>query len=161
MRIGLVSDSHGDIQALRDAFRQSWSVDMWLHAGDYYEDAEVLRQLTDVPVIAVQGNCDWPGSETSEERIIEPAGQRILLTHGHLYNVRTNDSAFLLAEPAKARQAGIVVFGHTHFPYKEIHDGILILNPGSAAASRDGRGNSFMVLELGAEKEIKVQLFRL
>ena len=39
IRIGVVSDTHGDFQALEQVLDQAGEVDLWLHAGDYSQDA--------------------------------------------------------------------------------------------------------------------------
>ena len=39
---------------------QRWTkdIDIWLHAGDYGDDARYMQTRTDVPVYAVRGNND-------------------------------------------------------------------------------------------------------
>lgn len=58
MRIGLISDTHGSLQAMRKAVVAVPPVDMWLHAGDFSQDSSFLSQVTGIPVTAVRGNCD-------------------------------------------------------------------------------------------------------
>ncbi|HWR55298.1 MAG TPA: metallophosphoesterase family protein, partial [Negativicutes bacterium] len=35
MRIGIVSDTHGDQRAIKQVVAQVGPVDLWLHAGDH------------------------------------------------------------------------------------------------------------------------------
>ena len=46
----------------------------------------------------------------------------------------------------------IVCYGHTHVARKEIVDGILEVNPGSLAHSRDGRDVSYAILYLNQDQ---------
>src|SRR5436305_1494079 len=124
MRIAVLSDTHAPrywkhcptavAEALRD-------VDLILHAGDVCT-AAILRDLEQfAPVHAVLGNNDgpdvaaWGAPEVLE---LELAGLPVAMIH---------DSG-----PAKGRQArlrkrfpdaALVVFGHSHIPLDEEHDG--------------------------------------
>ncbi|MCX7781368.1 MAG: metallophosphoesterase family protein, partial [Negativicutes bacterium] len=52
MRIGVISDTHGNATAIRKAVIAAGPVDMWLHAGDFSQDANVLADLSGLPVTA-------------------------------------------------------------------------------------------------------------
>ena len=108
--------------------------------GDGLRDLDTLR-LAGVPVYSVRGNCDWFSAfdHTPTEQLIRLGGLRILLTHGHLYGVKSGYGA--LAMHATRQDADIALFGHTHLPYAEsIPKGTLseaqrhpieLFNPGS------------------------------
>ncbi len=66
-----------------------------------------------------------------------------------------------IREEGAARNADIIMFGHTHRPYFEERDGITVLNPGSLSFPRqEGRKSSYMILETdGEEKYEFVQHF--
>ena len=54
-----------------------------------------------------------------------------------------------IREEGKARGAEIVMFGHTHRPFFEDDNGIIVLNPGSLSFPRqEGRKGSYMILEM-------------
>ena len=143
MKIGIVSDSHGDIRVFEDmlAVPGAAAVELWLHAGE-----------------RVLGNCDVYADGIYEETVVEAAGHRIFLTHGHLFNVRF-DTAML---SAAAREAGadIAVYGHTHTALEERGD-VTVLNPGSIARPRDERRGSFMLVELHEHEVPQVELLRI
>lgn len=150
VRVGALSDTHGDLQAAAAAVARMGSVAMILHAGDHYRDARELARRVKVPVQMVVGNCDLQSSGPSELVVVADRA-RILLTHGHSYRVKQQLDA--LVDRARALSVNAVVFGHTHFAEEFRHGGILFVNPGclSQARSRDGR-RTFAVIEVdGAE----------
>ncbi len=158
MKIGIMSDSHGNHMAMEAAIRLSGKVDLWLHAGDCREDAEYLKSLFRTRVVYVNGNCDWPGAEGQDEALIEAEGHKIFLTHGHIYGVR--QSTALLLDTAKANQADIAIYGHTHVA--ELTPGsVYVMNPGSVARPRDDVRASFMVMELLPDQLPVVKLVRM
>jgi len=158
MYIGLISDTHGSYDAVEHAVSLAQKMDMWLHMGDCTPDAEYLQSLVTVPVYGVAGNCDWPGSKTLYERIIEAAGHKIFITHGHNYGVRYTQEYIM--EAAESQGADIAVYGHTHI-VEYITGPPLILNPGSAARPRDDQRGSFMIMELNLNVEPKITVVRM
>lgn len=135
MKIGVISDSHGSTAAIRRAVAAAGPVAMWLHAGDYSQDARFLAQLTGLPVTAAAGNCDG-ATDARIDEYITVAGKQIWLTHGHRYQAkeRPGELAFW------GRQFGVdvVVYGHSHVPDITLVDGLLIFNPGGAVHPRGG-----------------------
>ena len=62
-------------------------VELWLHAGDFTNDAEYLARMSGCEVAMVAGNNDWPRTGMPDSRVLDVAGHRIFLTHGHIYGV--------------------------------------------------------------------------
>ena len=135
MKIGVISDTHGDQGAIRQAVQMLPDADVWLHAGDYSQDTTYLARLVSVPVFAAKGNCDGAATAKVDE-FIEVAGKKIWITHGHRYHVKQGVSD--LVQWGKQYEVDVVVYGHTHLPDNQNCDGLLIFNPGSAAESRVG-----------------------
>lgn len=109
------------------------------------------RSLTMTEIVI--GNCDFAGNYPPE--IVFPAGgMRILMTHGHLYNVKSGYQR--LAYRAEELQAGAVIFGHTHIPEYTQINGIWLINPGSLSAAGSFGKPSFAVMEL-KDGQIDVQ----
>ncbi|MBQ2734446.1 MAG: YfcE family phosphodiesterase [Clostridia bacterium] len=142
----IFSDSHGHAERIEEILlRQVRRLDAVLFAGDGLRDLD-RAGLGDQNVYAVLGNCDWfsPDPHMQTEQIISFGGFNILLTHGHLYNVKHGYGA-LLVHAAKIG-ADIVIFGHTHVPHLEtISQGsevggvvlerpLYLFNPGSLGA---------------------------
>ena len=139
----IFSDSHGRTRAMYAARdRQISPPDAVFFLGDGLRDTELLAYEAKA-FYAVRGNCDWFSSydDTPNERIVSFAGLRILMTHGHAYNVKSGLGALLIR--ATAVDADLVLFGHTHEPIcecipagtviggKELPRRMHLFNPGS------------------------------
>jgi putative phosphoesterase len=135
MKIGVLSDTHGDRKAIEQAVKAVGAADLWLHAGDHCQDSRKIRELTGMPVVTVLGNCDGYASAKPDEFIDLP-GCRIWLTHGHRYNVRDGRDELLYW--ARTFTAQVVVYGHTHIPDVFWDQDLLVFNPGSASRPRGG-----------------------
>lgn len=133
MRIGVLSDTHGLVERASKLLNKLEPLDLLLHAGDHYRDAGQLAKMLNVPVYAVAGNCD-PCDAGPAEEVLELAGKKLFLTHGHLYRVHFSLQNILYR--ALELKVDVVVFGHTHVRYCQVHEGILFFNPGSIYASR-------------------------
>lgn len=158
VRIGIISDTHGNAGAVEAALEMAPAVDLWLHAGDFVEDARYLEMRSDTGVVKVAGNGDWPKPDTPNEVVVEVGGHKIFLTHGHTYGV--NYGTVQLAEAAREAGCDIAVYGHTH---KVCHEegAICILNPGSASRPRDEARPSFMTVDFLPGKKLEVKEYRL
>jgi putative phosphoesterase len=126
VQIGVISDTHGLLRPeAKEALRGS---DLILHAGDVcgFEVVEELRKVA--PVTAVRGNNDhdpW-GSRLPETVTVEIGGVRIHMLHD-LHQLAIDP----LAEGVK-----VVIVGHSHQPMRELRQGVLHFNPGSAGPRR-------------------------
>ena len=130
MRIGVFSDTHGDLSLLYRLREQLEPLDAVFHCGDYAREARDIGSFFHCPYYAVKGNCDY-GSSEPLERTVTLGEKRFLLLHGH-------QCAGELAMIYKARMAGAqaVCFGHSHIPFLTWEEGILLLNPGSLSSPR-------------------------
>ncbi len=133
MKIGVVSDTHGDILGLKQAVETVGTVDMWLHAGDYSQDGRYLAELTGVPVVTAAGNCDGH-TDAKIDEFITIDSRNIWLTHGHRYQVKHGRQE--LAGWGRHFEVNIIVYGHTHMPDITWEQDLLIFNPGSASQRR-------------------------
>ena len=134
MKILVFSDSHNTIAPMETAVREI-TPDLILHLGDYVLDASVLADaFPHIPLRMVRGNCDMGmGAPALEDFTI--ADRRIIMTHGHRYNVKYDYTALYLM--GREAEADILLFGHTHIPHYEQIGHMHVLNPGSAG-SRSG-----------------------
>ena len=142
MRIGVFSDSHGDISAAKRFFESLAPLDCLFHLGDYATDGEKLAKLFSCPAYAVRGNCDYR-SDKPLEQIVALGGKRFLLLHGHQYYYM--DALFYRGEEV---HADMVLYGHTHMPDLSADGPRLLLNPGSLSRPRGGSVESCAVILL-------------
>lgn len=136
MIIAVISDTHGHESSILRALKEAEKAEMIIHLGDNVRDISLIKERFKGDIVFVRGNGDEE-SYVPEDRLIEVKGKRIFLTHGHNYGVYYDPLKIMLM--AKDLNAHIGLYGHTHVAYKEVEDGILILNPGSVSLPRDGR----------------------
>lgn len=153
MRIAVISDTHRHSYELNQVLRLIQDTDMLIHLGDNVEDVEVIQNGYKGKIINVRGNCDFI-SLVSSERLEEIEGMRILITHGHKYNVKSD--LLRLKYRAKEVEANIVLFGHTHEAMELYEEGIWFVNPGSLALPR-GKYKSFAIIEIH-DNNLKVSI---
>ena len=115
--------------------------DLILHAGDLLE-ASLLDELARyAPVRAVKGNVDGPDVELPETLEFEFGGVSVAMVH---------DSGPRKGRRARVRRrfpgARVVVFGHSHIPFLEDEDGLMLLNPGSPTDKRRQPEHTFALL---------------
>jgi hypothetical protein len=156
MKILVVSDTHGDTEKLKALIGKTSDIDALIHAGDYETDtAEIKHLYPSLPVYGVCGNCDT-GRTEPPTRLVEIAGKRIFITHGHRYDV--NFSLMRLTYTAMENNADIAVFGHTHIPVLTKDRGLYIVNPGSLSRPRGRSKAGYAVINISDNGEIDIQL---
>lgn len=137
LKIGVISDTHirsrakGLPQFVFEAFD---GVNFILHAGDMLIPDVITELEAIAPTYAVAGNNDDYEiySKYGTRRIIEVGGKRIGLTHGYgRYKTFINVFADFQND-----NVDCIVFGHSHMPYNETMEGILLFNPGSPTDRR-------------------------
>lgn len=129
MRILVLSDSHGDRDAVRRAILEQPSAEVVIFCGDGENDLEAMRRsYPEKAFYLVRGNCDW-GSGLELRGTLTVEGVKIFFTHGHIYSAKLTDSEVIAA--ARGCGADILLYGHTHSPRNDYQEGLYILNPGS------------------------------
>ena len=130
MKILIVSDSHGDTAALRQAIARE-NPGRVFHLGDVNRDAQRMADsFPALPLDAVLGNCDaYSGGEGPEELLASAGGVKFFLTHGHRFHVKMG-TALLFREGLNAG-ADVICFGHTHRAVCKQKNGVWLVNPGT------------------------------
>ena len=153
-KILVFSDTHGYTDKCIEAINSNTDADMILHAGDCVEDAENLSYIfPKIKFEYVRGNNDL-FSNAADEKIINAAGKKIFLTHGHEYGVKYSMKA--LYSRAVNLNADIAVFGHTHEPFLNDTNKAVIFNPGACGMVRSSYG--IVTIESG---EISTKICRI
>jgi uncharacterized protein len=135
--IAVLSDTH--LRQGRTLPSKVWEdlekMDLILHAGDILNPGLLTDLEAIAPVEAVRGNCDgWELVSLPEYKIIQCEQIRIGLTHGAYGIGRTTpERALRTFEPSTV---DLIVFGHSHIPYLEWHEKVLLFNPGSPTDKR-------------------------
>ncbi|NLZ39076.1 MAG: metallophosphoesterase [Firmicutes bacterium] len=163
MRIGVLSDTHIPTRAKylpAALFAIFEGVDLLLHAGDLVVEDVLMELKTIAPVEAVAGNMDPPSlkQKLGRKKILELAGFRIGLIHGD-YGSERHKTPQRALEAFEREQVDCVVFGHSHQPYLQKHNGILLFNPGSPTDRRREPRPSCGLLTLG--KKISAEIIYL
>ncbi|MDP3387139.1 MAG: metallophosphoesterase [Eubacteriales bacterium] len=146
MKLIVISDTHLRVDSLIQRIGEIENVDMILHLGDMVRDASTISRRLGKNAVEVRGNCDMVGDRIPLIRLLIWQNKRILMTHGHEYNVKS--SLNRLFYKALETHSDIVLFGHTHKPMIETLEGILFFNPGSATYPREGGSPSFGILSI-------------
>jgi putative phosphoesterase len=138
MRILVVSDTHRDAHALRQAILKQPKAEVVIHLGDGAEEAQEMKdRFPEKMFLTVRGNCDW-GCTAPVEELAVFGGKRIFFTHGYTYQVKYDLNDGIAA--ARERKADIFLFGHTHIPLTDYQNGLYIMNPGSLHGSMGSYG---------------------
>lgn len=138
MKILVFSDSHSHSKYIENALQiHKSSADLVIFLGDGIRDIEYVKsRYPQLPFVAVKGNCDvFSSADYKDYAVLDLDGIRVLITHGHLFGVKSGYDRILY----RAEELGLdaVFFGHTHQPLdfptyvgeKKIH----LFNPGSIA----------------------------
>lgn len=155
MKIGIISDTHGNLSAVQCAVRlfQQKKVGAIFLCGDI-GSVDVLSVLAgDAPLHAVLGNVDMYSADWRffPENVsvslhgrfgdIALEGRRIALLHG--------DDKRRFYETVSSGEYDLVFSGHTHMVHDYTEEKTRCINPGSAGR---GNPNTCAILDLGTDQ---------
>lgn len=153
--IGVVSDTHMPRHALAlpAALRAGLAgVDFIVHCGDMVDATAIPLFQEIAPLHAVAGNNDPPElhQRFGDRAVLEAGAARIGVVHGHAGTGRSTPLRALRAFADERVDA--ILFGHSHIPYCERHDGVLLFNPGSPTDKRRQPQYSYGILRIRGAK---------
>lgn len=155
MTVLVLSDSHRDLTNMRKAIDREMPRAIF-HLGDHDGDAALLqKEFPHIPMYCVCGNCDNPFPIAPETQVVELEGVRIFAAHGHKHNVKYGHMNFYMATREQNAQLGL--FGHSHQPLCEEHDGLWLLNPGTCK----GYGGTYGVAYVHQGRVVRCEINRL
>lgn len=143
MKIVVISDTHGDEDAIRRVLLREYDADLYLHAGD----VGVMGEGSLSPFAAVKGNCDFV-SYPRDYRTNTPYGP-LFMRHYPL----SDDSAYRALESEGWR---IFIHGHTHVKECQKIGHLWIFCPGSLAFPRDQEQGSYLVLKIDTKEILPI-----
>jgi hypothetical protein len=160
VRLGIISDTHGQVDFTRSAVRmfESLGVERILHCGDI-GSPEVVELFAPWPTDFVFGNCDTDQKllKSAIDRTgkschgefgnLEIEGVRVALLHSH-------NRRLFVASVGSGRY-GVVCYGHTHVAAVEQRGNTLLVNPGAIYRANP---HSVAVLDLPECKATIVEL---
>lgn len=151
MRVGVISDTHDNLEAVRRAARifAERGVHTVLHAGDWCAPFTMRTLVVDrCKVIGVYGNVDGErlmlrktaedmGYSIEDFQSIELEGVKIAILHGTIEAV--------VDGLARSGLYNLIVRGHTHrFEVKKVGSTVVV-NPGEACGYLSGRRTAAIV----------------
>lgn len=165
MKVGIVSDVHGNVDGLRAGLEALGRVDMLLCAGDIVEEHrfcnETVATLRDAGATCVLGNhdlgllsphgerartsarvdaalVDWLADQPLSVEITAD-GRRIMMTHASPFAPHNQYVLPGTAEFARLAevQAEYLILGHTHRALARKSGSVTVINPGSVGQGRD------------------------
>jgi len=176
MRIGVVSDTHGDTQGWQAAIEGPLAgVELILHAGDIlyhgprnpmpagYAPAALaeLMNHAPAPIIIARGNCDSDVDQLVLEYPIQAPyavvvidGMRIIVNHGDEFGLENPVPG--IARVAEKYAVNLYVCGHTHAPLLERAGDSLIMNPGSPALPKATSGEPIATVGLIEDDIVRI-----
>lgn len=139
MKIGLLSDTHGDvIRAVRAAEKLlEHNISALIHCGDVgsvdvYEEMSARCEAHGVPLFVALGNMDSPELITVHDAFgNRPAYYLELNLEGHRIAVHHGHQAFALEAAIASGRFDYVFTGHTHRARVEKVGGTRVINPGA------------------------------
>ena len=146
MRVIVFSDTHDNYRAVKEVFRRNEDAPVFIFLGDGERDIERMRKAyPDKKILTVAGNIDYTSSSPDHD-VFTAGDVKIFFTHGHNWGVKY--SVERVFYKAKEIGAQVALFAHTHTRFYEYYDGVHILNPGSAALPRDGKGPCYAFVDI-------------
>lgn len=148
MKILIVSDTHGRHGNLDEVLEKEGPIDLLIHLGDVEHEDNYIEAVAGCPTHIIAGNNDY-FSFLPHEKEVRIGKYKAFLTHGHNYYVSMDTSR--LRREALFREVDIVMYGHTHKPYLDIQENLVVLNPGSLSYPRqEGRRPSYIIMEINS-----------
>jgi hypothetical protein len=134
MRVGVVSDSHGEVDNLRDGARflvDKQKVEVLVHLGDDYDDAVILEELG-VGIIRVPGVFSkYYQDHDVPNRVVEIFDNKmVLITHTDCCHENDLPDDVKPENLVQEKVVDMVLHGHTHIPGIELKHGVVFVNPG-------------------------------
>ncbi len=152
MRWAIFSDTHGNLEAMRDALAAKGPFGAMIHLGDGVLDAAALSRELNIPLSAVAGNEDGD-SPFPERQSISLGSRAAILLHGHRLDLNPYlpagawEKTFAAMDALMALSgAQVLLFGHTHVPLLRRTEHGILCNPGSHYIGSQAR-HTFAIAE--------------
>jgi putative phosphoesterase len=140
MDVAIIGDTHipGRASGLPDWVRERVeTADHTIHTGDFATPgvAAEIRSLAGGAFTGVRGNADAGGIDLPAVATVELGGVEFVVTHGTGDRIGYEDRVAAAVKEHGTGDPVVGVAGHTHEYTDEVHDGVRIVNPGSATGA--------------------------
>ena len=154
MNITVVSDTHGDFDTLYRIVEQNIDSDLFIHLGDgEREFYDVQSVFYNKPFIFIKGNNDW--EDHPQCLVTELGGKRFYMCHGHRFERSLLSDR--LSATAVVNGCDAALFGHTHVPFNETVNGVLLFNPGSPVLPRGGKAHTYGIINIDEDGSLNAE----
>ncbi len=176
MKIGVISDTHGDAEAWQKAYKIFAGAKHILHSGDilYHGvfnpivktyDAKKLAEMinkSSIPILFAKGNCDSDVDQLALQYPITSQLTEVALDDLTI-SVHHGDK-FSNEEIAVKYKPDIIISGHTHLYGIDTYQETILLNPGSPSLPKDAdktptvaliENKIVKIVDLNSEKVLK------
>lgn len=148
MRVGLMSDSHGNVEFVEQLIEwfKKGKCDKIIHLGDDWEDVAKKPEIIKVPGVFSELYKD---PNVPNRLIFEFEGWTLFLTHTRESHKNDLPTDLKPEEVVKTKGAKVILYGHTHIPAIERKEGIIYINPGHLRPlDKKGHHPTFGLLEI-------------
>ena len=129
MKILVVSDAHGNLEAMKDLLKIYPNMDLYLDAGDSQGSTYELS-----PYRSIKGNCDYYPFD--EKALIRTSAGNIFMRH------------LPYIDDKELEGVRLFIHGHTHRYRIVDKNKYLILCPGSISLPRDGSNGTYAIITI-------------
>lgn len=154
MKLLILSDTHRITYKLEELLESySNQVDYFVHLGDYAND--LLKYQSKYPKLKMIG---IPGAFENGDvfTTLEINGARLLFTHGHTLDVKSN--MLRIVHYALEQNVDACFFGHTHVSVVFEESGVLFINPGSLCSPKGGTQTGYAMVTVSPEGKVTGEL---
>jgi len=163
MKVGLLSDSHGELENLRRAAKAlANKVELIVHLGDDWDDCRVLEEMG-LKFIRVPGvfSSYYQDPRIANRRIEEFNHWKVLLSHTPSSHQNDLPQDIKPEDVTAQGKVQVLLYGHIHIPKIEESQGILCVNPGHLKpVDKKGYPPSYALLDFGPQG-IQARIFGL
>ncbi len=142
MQILVFSDNHRNRENIIEMISKYPNIDRIISLGD----SEMSKvELSNMNIFGVRGNYPFE-PQFPYDLFFDFEGFKVFFTHGHLYSVKSGIQR--IYEVGKEKDSDLICFGHTHSPFLELIDDVILLNPGSIAFPKGFKHPTFSLITI-------------
>lgn len=158
-RVVVLSDTHFPLQGSElpsEIIKELKTAQYCIHAGDYV-DPKVIDDIKKYTTfIGVKGNMDGKGIDLPQKKIVLIDGVTIGVVHGGGSPLNLLD--YVDKQFTGDKKVDLIIFGHSHRAFNEVRRGIQYFNPGSPTDTAYTKVNSYGIIEIDADKRIRLKV---